>query len=155
MSNALELLALPSTQALRVMVQESLKPGVDVSDLVISRPAVEVGNEMSTRISVSGSAYERPDFPYFGAATFTYKRLDLQDSLGFLNLGFEVTFPLITSQVAAKMSEALGIVFEEADYIEELIELESGDSRPYTFKAAPGSPRWMGQVVIQLYRSAG
>lgn len=155
MSTALSLLAMPSSLALRVMVQESLKPGVDVGDLVIARPVVEAGNEMSTRIAVAGSAYERADFPYFGAATFTYQRLDLQDSLGFLNLALEVSFPLITSHVAAMLSEALGIVFEEEDYIEELIELESGNSRPYVFKAAPGSPRWMGQVTIHLSRSGG
>lgn len=152
-TGSLSLLGMTSQQALRVIVQDLTNPGVSVGDLAIGKPTVEAGNEMSVRVGVAGSAYERGDFPYFGAVTVTYQRLDLSDTFGPLNLEFDFEFPLITSMIAAKMSEALGIQFDEDDFVEELIESDASETM-YVLKAAPNSTRWMGQVNVRLYRTA-
>lgn len=151
-ASSLSLLGMGSNQALRVIVQDLTKPGVSVGDLAISKPVVETGNEMSVRVGVAGSAYERGDFPYFGAVTVNYKRLDLQDTFGPLGLAFDIPFPCVTSQIIDQLAEALGIVFEEDDYVQELIETNA-DEITYVLKASVKSPRWMGQVNVQLYRT--
>lgn len=151
-ASSLSLLGMPSDQALRVMVQDLTKPGVSVGDLAIDKPHVETGNEMSVRVGVAGSAYERADFPYFGAVTVNYKRLDLNDVFGPLHLEFDLVFPAVTSDIVAQLSQAVGIDFGEDDYKQELIETNEQQIF-YQLKASLNSPRWMGEVTVKLYRA--
>lgn len=152
--SSLVLLGQPSQTALRTIVQELTIPEVDVVDLAISRPTIESGNQMAVRVGVAGDAYEGGEFPYFGAVTVTYQRLDYQDTFGPLGLAFNVSFPTTTLYLIQLLGEALAIEFSEDDYVEELIELASNlTDRAYALKAGVNSPRWMGQTTIQLHRA--
>lgn len=152
--SSLVLLGQPSQTALRTIVQELTIPEVNVNHLAIARPSVETGNQMSVRVGVDGAAYESGEFPYFGAVTVTYQRLDYEATFGPLALAFNVVFPTTTSRLIQFLEDALAIEFSEDDYVEELIVLQTPlTDRTYVLKAGVNSPRWIGQTTIQLHRA--
>lgn len=152
MAETLALLALPNSDALQQMVQESLVPGVSVSDLVISSPVPGEDLDMVSRIFVSGDAYEQEGWPYYGNADFTYTRLDLADLCRDINLRFKMPVPFNTFELAQRLGLALQIHFDPEDVFLEIV-----DQNEYNFhhvlRAGPASKRWVGQVNVHIYRT--
>lgn len=149
MATSLELLALPHAQAMPAIVQELLKPGVSVADLVIQTPVAGTGLDMSADIFISGSAYNNPNWPYFGNVTLKYTRLDLADTLGFLNLGFVMPTNFSSTELAGKISQALGIHFDSEDIFIEGYTLTEKVSE-VVLKAGGNSKRWKGSLPVQV-----
>lgn len=150
MSGTLSLLSMPHVQAMRVMVQDQLKPGVSVSDLVIETPQQTSGLQMQSKVYIAASAYENPNWPYFGDVDFCYTALDMGDTFAGIPLAFVMPREFTSQQLAQKLGQALGMVFEEADVlVETIVQVER--KMVYTLKASPRSPRWQGSVDIDIY----
>ena len=123
MSNVLTLLSIPHEQAVKALVQENLKPGVSVADLVIDNPAPGTGLEMISRIYIAASAYNNPQWPYYGEADFTYHALDMADTFGDLGLVFQMPIVFTSMELALRLGAALGLHFEQADIFQETVTL--------------------------------
>lgn len=150
MSGTLSLLSMPHAQAIRVMVQDKLVPGVSVSDLVIETPQSASGLEMTSKVYISASAYENPNWPYFGDVDFTYTALDMGDTFNGIPLAFIMPREFTSQQLAEKIGEALQLRFEPNDVITETI-TQTAQQMVYTLQSSPRSPRWKGSVDIAVY----
>lgn len=152
MSNSLDLLALPHhPQAARQILAEALKPGIDPNKLLLGEELVGTGNKMILPVYVDGSAFVDPNWKFHGTVDMTYKRLDLQDSLGHLNLELAVGAMYTSRELATRIGAILKINFDDADYVHET-KVMNGLSEIYVLKAEENSPRWMGQVSIRVFR---
>lgn len=150
MSGTLSLLSMTHAQAIRVMVQDKLVPGVSVSDLVIETPQSASGLDMTSKVYISASAYENPNWPYYGDVDFTYTALDMGDTFAGIPLAFIMPREFTSQQLAAKVGEALQLRFEPNDVITETI-TQTTQQMVYTLQASARSPRWKGSVDIAVY----
>jgi hypothetical protein len=141
-------------QALEQMVQEKLVAGVNVNDLVLDPSHPGMGSQRTVEVHIASAAFVNPSWPYFGEAQFAYTTLDLGDTFGGLGLRFYMSPQFTSQQLAVKLGQALGIVFEAVDVFQETVTLTQPITT-YQFKAGPQSERWTGQVAIDIYRKAG
>lgn len=151
MPTTLELLAIPHARAAKQILTEVLKPDINPDRLILGEERIDSGNRMILPVYVDGSAFIDPSWKYFGTADMTYKRLDLQESLGHLNLELSVGAMYTSRELTTRLGEILQIEFEDQDFIHET-KVMTGLSEVYVLKADPASPRWMGQVSIRVYR---
>lgn len=151
MQSTLALLTLSHPEAMPLIVQDALVPGVNVSDLVVNPPLPGAGLEMTAGIYISASAYNNPHWPYFGNVALTYTRLDMGDALGHIPFVFAFDPPFTSQQVADRMAEALGIKLDTIDVFQEVHDF-TGTRYVMQLKAGPMSLRWMGQVEIEIRR---
>lgn len=151
MPTSLDLLALPHEQAAKQILAEALKPGVDPNKLLLGEEVVGTGNKMILPVYVDGSAFVDPNWKFYGTVDMTYQRLDLQESLGHLNLELAVGAMYTSRELATRIGQILKIDFEDVDYVHET-RVMNGLSENYVLKAEENSPRWMGQVSIRVFR---
>lgn len=148
--SSLSLLAMPHDQAVRTMVQDKLIPGISVDNLVIETPVSVSGLQMASKLYISAIAHEDPSWPYFGDATFNYTALDMGDTFAGIPLAFAMPTTFTSAQLAARLGEALGIVFSPNDVVMETVTPTEMESE-YELRASLSSPRWKGSVVIKIY----
>lgn len=150
MSSTLTLLNLPHIVAVKTLVQEQLKPGVSVSDLVIDVPVAKDGLEMESRIFIAASAYALPGWPYFGEAPFTYHALDMGDVFADIPLTFQMPTTFTSMDLARRLGEALQLHFDTEDIFQEPVTLVANETY-FELRAGLTSPRWKGSVVIKIF----
>lgn len=151
MTISLALLAQPHEVAVRTIVQQALLPGVDINDLVIGQSEVRNDGDGDLPVYIDSDAYNDPAFTYRGSVTMRYKRLDLEETLGHLNLRVHVGPTYRSQTVIARIAAVLQLHFSTADYINEEFPL-TVTGRMVMLKAAPDSPRWKGEVPVYVYR---
>lgn len=152
MTNSLALLAQPHDEAVRSIIQEALKSGVDVDDLHAGQYQVRPDGRIDLPIYIDSDAYDNPDWPYRGSVEMIYSRVDLQAALGHLNLRFRLPDANYTTKfVVDKLKAILQLDFADTDYIPESFQLTTA-SRMVTLRATEDSPRWMGQVDVFIHR---
>lgn len=150
MSSSLSLLAMPHSQAARVMVQEKLVPGVSVADLVIDTPKLQSGFQMGSKVYIAASAYNNPNWPYYGDVTFGYTALDMGDTFAGIPLAFIMPIQFTSHELAGKLADALQLQFDISDIVTETVVQTTREST-YVLRANPGSARWQGSVSIKIY----
>lgn len=150
MTDTLTLLNLPNADVQKQLVQEALIPGVSVDDLALGRHTAQ-GQDMLVRVYVPAATANREDWPYQGEVDFRYHRMDLADFFQGIDLQFVMPFPTTASAVAAKLSSIFNVRFDLDDHVDESID-PSSSIIDYNFRAAAESQRWMGRVVVRLYR---
>lgn len=154
MADVLTLLSMPHSNAVKLLVQDSLKPGVSVADLVIDSPAPGAGLEMISNVYIAAGAYSVPEWPYFGETTFTYHALDLADTFSGIPLAFQMPATFNTWDLAQRLSQAFNIHFDPTDIHNESITLTEQVS-VVVLKAGSGSSRWRGSVNITIHALPG
>lgn len=154
MASTLSLLALTSSQALQQMVQDTLVDGVTVNDLLLEAPQAGQGLAMTSTVRIASAAYLNPNWPYFGQVEFGYTALDMGQAFAGLPLRFQMPPQFTSQQLAERLGQALGIMFEPDDIFQETIQLTE-PQMTYTLVAGPASVRWKGQVAIELIRKVG
>lgn len=151
MSISLTLLAQPHSTAVRSIVQEALKPGVDINNLIIGQSTVRPDGNADLPVYIDSDAYSDPTWPYRGSVEMHYKRVDLQATLGALNLRFYAGPVFRTQDAIARFASVLQLHFDPTDYIHETIPMTTSGLM-VVIKAAADSPRWKGQFTVFAYR---
>jgi hypothetical protein len=152
MTNSLALLAQPHDEAVRTIIQEALKPGVDVDDLHAGQYQVRPDGRMDLPVYIDSDAYDNQDWPYRGSVEMIYNRVDLHEALDHLGLKFRLPDANYTTTfVVEKLQSILQLHFDPADYIHESFEVLTA-TRMVTLRATEDSPRWKGQVDVFIYR---
>lgn len=149
-TNCLALLALSPTDALKQVVQDVMVSGHSVNDLALGSPSATQGLSMTMTVIPSPANTASATWIYYGQVPVTYTRLDLADTFSGLGLAFKVPLPCTTADVVAKLSQALGILFDPTDFVQETVNVPP--AQPYTLRAAPTSTRWSGQISMTLYK---
>lgn len=151
MVNSLPLLEQPHDVAVRTILTQALKPGVNANYLIAGVSQLGADGSMALPVYITSEAYTDLTWKYSGGATISYERVDLQTALGPLNLRFHVPSTFTTDDIAAKITAVLGLFFEPGDFQFETRSF-TGFTTEFTLAAAFGSVRWKGQVKIRLYQ---
>lgn len=151
MSTSLALLAQPHANARFIIVQELLKPSINISRLVVGYSEVRPDGDADLPVYIDSDAYSDPDWPYRGSVTIRHKRIDLNTAFGQLGLRFHSGPVFNTVDAFETIGSLLQIQFTPADYIHDLIPV-THTNQMVTIRAAPDSPRWKGQVDVFVYR---
>jgi len=152
MTNSLPLLEVPHSQALPIMTQELLIPGVDVSNLGFSTPEIQPNGEVRQPVFIRAEAYDDPSWPYVGEVTITHKRVDLTQAFGPLRMTYRsVSGTFTVRELLDYLQLALGVVFETADFFNESVTFTSL-SHNYRLRSSATSKRWQGGVDVMIYR---
>lgn len=151
MSDSLTLLTLPPREAERVLVGELTKPHVDLDSLTIGQYLVLANGDVALPVYSSVAAFNNPEWYYRGEAEVTYKRLDLNATLGHLKLSFRVGATFTTDEIVTQLAAILQIHLVPSEFFRDTMTLAQRWGR-YLLRAAPDSPRWKGEVSILVYR---
>lgn len=152
MTNSLPLLEVPHSQALPVMTQELLIPGVDVSNLGFSAPEVQADGTVHQPVYIRAEAYDDPTWPYVGEVTLMHKRVDLTQAFGPLDLTYRsLTGTFTVRELLDYLQLGLGVIFETSDFFNESVTFNSLSHR-YRLRTLPNSTRWRGEVFVTIYR---
>lgn len=152
MTNSLPLLEVPHSQALPVMTQELLIPGVDVSNLAFGLAEVQPDGKVYQPVHIRAEAYDDPTWRYVGEVTLTHNRVDIGQVFGPLDLTYRaVTGTFSVRELLDYLQLALGVVFETTDFFNESVTFNSLSIR-YRLRTSPTSKRWQGEVNVTVYR---
>ncbi len=155
MSQSLPLLGLPVAEAHQRMVAEALHDGVDVNLLQIGHPYVRGDGRVGLLVSVADEAFNDPNMKWYGSVDFSLRRMPLEEF--FQGIELKIKLPataegglnVTTDDVVDKLSEIFKIRFDPVDYFSDAI--VSAGSADYMLRATVVSPRWTGQVLVQIY----
>lgn len=160
MATTLELLGMPQSTALPVMIQEALKPNFNVSDFVVASGTILANGDVRHMVTASPEKANEIGWPYQGSAGFRFHRMDLADFFSGINLRLKIDvgpnglIDCDTHDVALELANIFDIVFAQSDYVIERI--EGVPPVAYVLKASPTSLRWRGKVSTLLFpRYAG
>jgi hypothetical protein len=151
MSNSLTLLAQPYSVAARSIIQQALKPDVNIDFLEVGQSEIRSDGDVDMAVFVSGDAYDDPSWPYRGSVSLRHKRVDLHEAFGHLGLRFYAGAEYRSQDVVTFLGDVLQIHFDSTDFIHESFALTTA-SRTVTLRASANSLRWKGQVDIFIYR---
>lgn len=149
MSVCLTLLAQPHSQALRLMIQDALKPGLSIDTLMVGTAGFGAGTDAHVGVYLNEAAYNDPTWPYRGQVDFHYNRLALSDFFQDIDLAFRKSGTFYLSEIVSQLCEIFNVVIEPADYINTLITVDRF-AQNVQLKAMPTSPRWTGVVNIRI-----
>lgn len=107
-------------------------------------PPTRLG-EVLTKVLISTHPTTDPGIRrnHFGQMEYTYKRLKLDEVMNGIKLDFAP--PATVASILATISKQTGLVFNENDFDNALIEASH-----YVLEAKSESLRWVGSVVIEL-----
>lgn len=152
MTNSLPLLQQSHDTAVRTIIQEALKPGITLDDLLVGQYEIGPDGKVIQPVYIDSDAYNNPDWPYRGSVEMSINRLDLHQALGHLGLRFRLsTDQYKASAIVNRLQAILQLHFDPSDYIEETLTVSTA-SATVTLRASEDSPRWKGQVDIFVYR---
>ncbi len=151
MTISLSLLAQPHSAAVRSIVSQALKPGVDIDNLIIGQEEVRPDGDVNLPVYIDSDAYNDPTWLYRGSVIMRYKRLDLGETLGHIPLRVYVGPTYRSSTVVARIAQVLQLHFSPSDYINEEFPLTTS-TRSVLLKASPDSKRYKGEVSVIAYR---
>lgn len=149
MSVCLTLLAMPHSQALRLMIQDALKPGLSIDSLLVGNAGFGAGTDAHVGVFLSEAAYQDPTWPYRGQVDFHYRRLSFADFFQGIDLAFRRTGTFYMSELVTTLCSIFNIVIEPTDYINNKIVVDRF-AQNVTLTALPVSPRWIGSVNIRI-----
>lgn len=151
MSRSLSLLEQPHSIASRTIIQEAVKPNVNIDYLVAGHADVRSDGDVNQTVFIDTDAYNDPTWPYRGSVDLRYKRVDLQTALGHLGLRFYAGSTYRSEDLVTHLANVLNLSFESSDFIHESIPM-STTGRTVALLAANDSLRWKGQVNVFVYR---
>ena len=143
----LELLHKPPKEALVDIVNHH-------NDTTILAERVVFSNIQSLNGELTEVTIKKVDPPplstyrYKGQTSFTFHRLDLAVFFEGVVLEVELSLPSDTLEVAQKLGERFGFVFDENDFVLESITQDN--YQEWTLKADPNSLRWVGEVALEI-----
>lgn len=149
MSDALSLLSIPHDEAMKLMVQEAMIPGLSVNALQMGNVGFGAGTSAEVGVFLNAETYNDPSWPYRGQVQFQYHRMDFADFFQGIDLSFrrEGTFPM--ANIVTLLCNIFQIVILPSDFINDSITVDT-ITQTVTLRASPVSPRWMGSVNIQI-----
>lgn len=155
MAESLQLLALASGAARRLMVAEALKPGVEINNLDIGDPYPRQDGRVGVTIKPTDEAMQDENWPYYGTVDFSHQRVSLNTF--FEGIGPKIKMPATaeggldttSNALVERLGQIFGIVFEPGDYFSDAI--VSRGSAFYELRAPATSTRWTGFVLIHVY----
>lgn len=151
MTISLALLSRPHQEAAHTIVEELLKPGVDINNLVIGQSAIHDDGDGVLTVNVDSEAYNDPTWTYRGSVDLRYKRVDLNVAFGALKLRCYVGAEYTTQKVVDRLKQVFGLHFEPNEFVNETIPMTTLGRR-VLLRAAADSLRWKGQVSVFVYR---
>ncbi len=150
MLDALSLLSMSHPEALQVMIQDSLLPGLSASYLQAANPVNHTDGTTTTGVFLAPVAYTDAGFPYRGQTAFTYHRMDFADMFGSLGLRLYTAPSIRTRHLVNMLERIFNIDIATGDYIDEPITHDNISPVNYLLRAKPTSNRWRGAVMIQV-----
>jgi len=137
------------------MVAEALTDSDNVNLLQIGDPFTRGDGRVGLLVSVADEAYDDPDMKWYGTVDFSVRKMPLEEF--FAGITLKIKLPATpagglntnTDDVVDKLSEIFGIRFDPVDYFSDAI--VSAGSADYMLRTTVVSPRWSGQVMVQIY----
>lgn len=149
MNDALMLLSMPHEAALKLMVQETMLPGLSVNSLTTANPTFGPGTRSEVGVFISPETYNDPVWPYRGQTTFVYNRMDFADFFDGIDLTFKRSGTIRMKSIVNKLQSIFHIVIADNDYIDIPIVVDR-PTQIVQLRASPLSQRWMGTVNIEI-----
>jgi len=137
-------------EALQLMIQDSLLPGLSATYLQTANPVHHTDGTTTTGVFLAPVAYTDTGFPYRGQASFTYHRMDFTDMFGSLGLRLYTAPSIRTRHLVNMLERIFNIDITTEDYIDEPITHDGVSPVDYLLRAKPTSKRWRGSVTIQV-----
>lgn len=150
MLDALTLLSMSQAEAMHVMLQDSLKPGLSATYVQTANPVHNTNGTTTTGVFLTPVAYTDTGFPYRGQTSFTYYRMDFADLFAGLDLRLYTAPSIRTRHLVNMLERIFNIDIVAGDYIDEPITHDNINPVNYLLRARPTSTRWRGSVTIQV-----
>lgn len=155
MADTLTLLTMTHQDAVKVMIQEALKPGISANALETGFTGYGTDTTAQVSVHLKESTYHDPAWNYRGQVAFQYQRLDLTDFFQNIPLEFRRSGQFHMSSIVAAINQIFSILIEPGDYVNSSIIMTSGVNQTVSLQALPTSKRWKGNVQILLTYDAG
>ncbi len=149
MNDALMLLSMPHEAALKLMMQDTMLPGLSVNSLTTANPTFGPGTRSEVGVFISPETYNDPVWPYRGQTTFVYNRMDFADFFNGVNLIFKRSGTFNLAAIVRKLNGIFDISIEPNDFIDMPITVDRL-TQVVQLRASPLSARWMGTVDIEI-----
>lgn len=149
MNDALMLLSMPHEAALKLMMQDTMLPGLSVNSLTTANPTFGPGTRSEVGVFISPETYNDPVWPYRGQTTFVYNRMDFADFFDGIDLTFKRSGTIRMKSIVNKLQSIFHIVIADNDYIDIPIVVDR-PTQIVQLRASPLSQRWMGTVNIEI-----
>lgn len=149
MNDALMLLSMPHEEALKLMVQDAMLPGLSVNSLTTANPTFGPGTRSEVGVFLKAETYNDPVWPYRGQTSFVYNRMDFADFFSGINLSFRRSGSFHLTAIVHKLNTIFNIRIEPSDFIDVPISVDRL-TQTVQLRASPLSARWMGVVDIEI-----